>query len=249
MIIERHGERIDLAAWARFSHKYGRDQLAAYLDLSVEQSYIDPRDADGEWTDEQGNGALRFGRRIYRWDDRGFHSVDRFDTVAEAEAAMPRSFDDYVADLASLPVVAEQLAGFGIELESDRPAEQLTNVLMFGFVATEALRTVAHDWGHYRLAAALNRSGYRNPGTDDESWLVVRFPCCEEDYDPRPMTDEEISAEAFAREAAGDDSYRWCQLATIGRHFYRADSEAEAIALVEALVACSDAAAREGVEL
>lgn len=255
MIIERHGERIDLVELVNWSHKYGRDQLAAYLDCSVEQSYIDPRDADGEWSDDNGSGALRFGRRIYRWDDHGFHGVERFDTVAEAEAAMPRSFDDYVAELETLPVVAEQLAGFGIELTSDRPGEQLQNVYGFGFVVCEALRTVAHDWGHYRLATALNRSGYKpaEATPDDDSWLVDREGWGDylvHEGSTRPMTDREIIAHLEVLEADGyGDPYRWGQLATIGRHFYRDDSEDEALALVAALVACHDAAEREGVEL
>ena len=123
MIIERHGERIDLAEYAGWSHKYGRDQLAAYLDLSVQQSYIDERDADGEWTDEQGNGALRFGRRIYQWNDQGFHWVDRFDTVAEAEEAMPKDFDQLCSEIEALPLVESLQAGFGFELVTcDRPA-------------------------------------------------------------------------------------------------------------------------------
>lgn len=39
---------------------------------------------DDEWSDGQGNGWARFGRRIQSWNDQGFVACDTYATEAEA---------------------------------------------------------------------------------------------------------------------------------------------------------------------
>lgn len=43
-------------------------------------------------------GAARFGRRVFVWDDYGFYGVDTYASTAEACAAMARAHDDYDYD-------------------------------------------------------------------------------------------------------------------------------------------------------
>lgn len=43
---------------------------------------------DSETSDDQGNWASRYGRRVLVGDDSGFVTLDQYDTVAEAEAAI-----------------------------------------------------------------------------------------------------------------------------------------------------------------
>ena len=227
-------------------------RMIDYVEL-LQMNGVLPEGDDERGNPDQGGGCIRWGRRLYAWDAVGFAYCKRYGTVEEAVATSlamwPLTFDETVATLEALPVVAEQLAGFGIELSSTSPHEQLTNVLSLGFVVCEALRTVAHDWGHYRLATALNRLGYRPAvaAADDESWLTSWDE--DDGFLSRPLTDAEAQTYMAELEADGGDAYRWGQVWEIGRHFYRADSEAEAIALVEAIGACLDAAKLEGVEL
>jgi hypothetical protein len=51
-----------------------------YYGLGIDQ-------ADDEWTDDQGTGEARYGRRVLSWDDRGFVYCTTFPTEAAAVEA------------------------------------------------------------------------------------------------------------------------------------------------------------------
>lgn len=213
--------------------------LAAYL----WERKLDGNEGEDERTNEAGDGCTRYGRRVLEWDGRGFICQNRYDSVEAAQVAMldafPLSFDEALEALADAPGMVELVAGFGVELDG------YTDVLTVGFVVCEALRTVAHDWGYYRLAAALNALGYRPAAAsaDDESWLAE-----DSHGEVAPLTEAEAQREVERLEADGLDSWRWAQLHTVGSRFYRDGTEAEALQLVAALAECFAAADRDGIE-
>jgi hypothetical protein len=230
MIIERHGERIDLrleVAPGPMGSKYRHDQMTAYLALSLEQSYIDIRDADDERGNDNGCASLRFGRRVYSWDDRGVHDVTRFATVTEAEAEMlelwPITWEEAIDALGQLPA----LTGFGPSLDS------YEDLLSLAFNACEALSVVADDWGYYALATVIT-SECQFRGSWSESWL--------DDDDGLPHTAEEA-----ARLAEEDPDGKLWDLWSIGSHFYQPDAEEEAIELLRAIETALAAGKREGL--
>lgn len=66
-------------------HKYG-SPMAKYVSLN-----LGLQDADDSYADpDLGEGWAQYGRRILRWDDRGFVDLDTYTTVEEASAAVDK---------------------------------------------------------------------------------------------------------------------------------------------------------------